>query len=938
MSENESENVRKAREIIQKRNEEPRKIDMLVTALKAEGESRLARQLKEIADVKRARNILGGEDASDKVKFDLAKDLQKENQFGLARKLLGRIKLDAITEPKLSKIKVGQQHALCTYKDPDLPADERFNRAFAILKQVDDPTVSTDQETLGLAGAIYKRIWEFDAQKRHLERALSYYTKGYKAKKSDSPDYDFGYTGINAAFVQDILAHQEETEAKEAGTVSDIARARHEEAKTIREDLIATLPPLMEQPDLAWLKETWWFYATIAEAYFGLGRYSEALPWLNKAAALKDVPEWQYASTTRQLAYIAQLRTRKSDSQADPAAVVHQGAYEVLGKFMETIAGRSVAAVEYAVYGKIGLALSGGGFRASLFHIGVLARLAELDVLRRIEVISCVSGGAILGAHYQLEVRKLLREKSDSEITQQDYIDIVKRMEKEFLEGVQQNIRTRVAAELITNLKMIFFPNYSRTKRAGELYESELYSRVPDGNGTKPRMMSDLMIQPVEGPENFKPKYDNWRRVAKVPDLILNATSLNTGHNWQFTASWMGEPPAGISSEIDCNYRLRRLYYGDAPTGFREKNKVRLGDAVGASACVPGLFEPIPLMTLYGERGGEPRETKEIVVRLVDGGVHDNQGIVSLLEQGCSQMIVSDASGQMDSLDDPNSGLLSVPLRSNSILMARVREAQYQELVARRRASLLQGLIFIHLKKDLDADPLDWLECNDRWNAGDAGRPPERAGDLTSYGVKKNVQRLLASVRTDLDSFSQSEAYALMMSGYAMIERAPVKEMQTFPQSAPLDGDFRFFALREPMSGGAGYPKLVRLLEVSHMRGFKIWKLLKWLRVAAWVLGGLAVLGLIWLCLTLWKTPQFQFTLGIVLAAMFLIILGTILIGILGPPIQRFAHWRKTPSEFGIGVAMLLGFIGARIHLLIFDKLFLKYGSVERVTGKAAPD
>ena len=29
--------------------------------------------------------------------------------------------------------------------------------------------------------------------------------------------------------------------------------------------------------------------------------------------------------------------------------------------------------------GKVGLALSGGGFRASLFHLGVLARLAELD-------------------------------------------------------------------------------------------------------------------------------------------------------------------------------------------------------------------------------------------------------------------------------------------------------------------------------------------------------------------------------------------------------------------------------------------------------------------------------------------------------------------------------------------------------------------------------
>jgi hypothetical protein len=41
---------------------------------------------------------------------------------------------------------------------------------------------------------------------------------------------------------------------------------------------------------------------------------------------------------------------------------------------------------------KIGLALSGGGFRASFFHLGVLRRLAELGLLRRVAVLSTVSG------------------------------------------------------------------------------------------------------------------------------------------------------------------------------------------------------------------------------------------------------------------------------------------------------------------------------------------------------------------------------------------------------------------------------------------------------------------------------------------------------------------------------------------------------------------
>jgi hypothetical protein len=354
MSEHESEEVRQAQQIIRGRKEEPEKIEALAAVLREQKQFRVARKLKEIADVQKARKILRGTGGSEDVKYALAMELKKENRFGLARKLLGRINPSAITDPKITKVKVGQQHALCTYKDPDLPADERFTRAFKILEQVDNPLSSTDQETLGLAGAIYKRIWEVDAQKRHLERALAYYMKGYKAKGADSPDYDFGYTGINAAFVQDILAYQEETEAKEAGAVSEVAEMRRAEAKKIREDIIATL---LDNPELKSNEDQWWFISTIAEAYFGLKRYDEARDWLLKAAALDDIPDWQYASTMRQLAYLAQLHTGKQGSQVDPADATPHAAYQALGEFMEAISGQSAAtaAVESAIYGKIGL-------------------------------------------------------------------------------------------------------------------------------------------------------------------------------------------------------------------------------------------------------------------------------------------------------------------------------------------------------------------------------------------------------------------------------------------------------------------------------------------------------------------------------------------------------------------------------------------------------
>ncbi len=252
----------------------------------------------------------------------------------------------------------------------------------------------------------------------------------------------------------------------------------------------------------------------------------------------------------------------------------------------------------------------------------------------------------------------------------------------------------------------------------------------------------------------------------------------------RFAATWMGEPPTGIDSEIDGNYRLRRLWYEDAPDAYRkDKRKIRLGYAVAASACVPGLFEPLALDGLFGEESGKE---KKIVVRLVDGGVHDNQGVASLLEQGCTQIIVSDASGQMGTIDDPSAGVLAVPFRANSILMSRVREAEFNELDARRRSSLLRDLVFVHLKQNLGASPIDWVKCNDRFDATDDARAPDARGDLTSYGIKKDIQALLSSVRTDLDSFSDAEAYALVMSGYAMISSAIPTTPRTRRRRAPL--------------------------------------------------------------------------------------------------------------------------------------------------------
>lgn len=868
--------------------------------LPSEGKTFIVQETKNVL-VTKARNTLRGTEKTPKELLDLAKKLKNYKSFSYARRLLERAsESDKIDDDNDLKLKIYQQWALCTYKDNDLPVDLRLDNALKILKKVENLDTTVKQETLGIVGAIYKRKWEVDNQKIQLELALLYYRRGYE----QGAENDQGYTGINAAFVLDWLAFQEEKEGRIAKIESLVAKTRRERAAEIRRDILGKVTPNKEKH-----KNEWWFYSTLAESHFGLKQYREAVECLEEGRRnIGEVPEWEEESTVQQLARLA----------------VFQGDPDLAGKEFQTTAawralaeafGHRPAAVASAFTGKIGLALSGGGFRAALYHIGTLARLAELDVLRHVEVISCVSGGSIIGAHYYLELKKLLESKRDEGITKKDYIDIIERIEREFLKGVQRNIRVRVAAEFTTNLKMIFLSDYSRTKRAGELYESEIFSRVTDGKGKKARFLNDLCVCPKTEVSDFNPKLHNWRRLAKVPILMLNATTLNTGHNWQFTASWMGEPPSSIDTEIDTNDQLRRMYYDEAPA---EHRKVRLGYAVSASAGVPGIFEPLSLENLYPNR----------TVRLVDGGVCDNQGVGSLLEQDCSVILVSDGSGQMVSENIPSGGLIGVPLRSKDVLQSRVRDAQYHDLERRRRSSLLRGLMFIHLKEDLADDPIDWLDCLD---------PIKRKLPqvLTRFGIDKKVQGYLAAMRTDLDSFSDIEAYTLMTSAYRMTEDAFKNKrcVDGFTDEG-AKGDWKFLAVESDMRGdGRNYERIKNLLSVSDSIAFKIWKQSPALKILAMFL---AVAALAVIIAAFIYFSEISVISEITVQKLGVAILTTIGFAILTyflGFLVNIIRWRETLTKIAFGIVMcFVGWLAARLHLHIFDKWFLRRGSLRSLS------
>lgn len=862
---------------------------------------------KESSNLIKAKELLRIQKPDAKVLYELSQELINEGNFRYARLILSRYaESDEATKDPKQRIKVIQKLALATYKDVDQPLARRLEDALVILSGESLESTS-NSESLSLAGAIFKRKWEHDGRRENLIQAIEYYKRASEKAlmHSENSEIDYGYPAVNAAFLLDRMAA---LQASARDTSGSSPKALQDEARKIRETVVKLLKPIVEAGS-----ENWWATVTVVEALFGLGLYRESADFCN-AYAPADIAAWQRESTAQQLGRLAELQA------GGPGHTLPKE----LGEALRAILGKNVPAFLSGPRGKVGLALSGGGFRASFFHIGVLARLAEQDLLRHVEVLSCVSGGSIVGAQYYLEARHLLQSKRDEDIRREDYVNIVQDLQDNFLKGVQKNIRMRLALNPLKNLQMIFCRGYTRTHYLGELYETHLYNSVKDGEKHE-RWLNNLYIHPKEDePEGgFHPRKHNWRRFSKVPDIVLNATALNTGHTWQFTASYMGESPESIDRDVDANERLRRMYYDEAPENYQ---RVRLGHAVAASSCVPGLFEPLSMPGLYPDR----------TVRLVDGGVYDNQGVEALLQHDCTSIIVSDASGQMGVERRPASGALGVALRANSILQARIREAEYHDVKKRHEAGLLRTFVFVHLKKGLDQESVPWITCQDI-DEDDSKNFRERP--LTDYALRKDVQRLLSGIRTDLDSFHDKEAMALMTSGYRMIEHELHNQEISGTNPIVSREHWRFLDIESSMKDlrDPGYTELVRVLAASSKLAFKVWTLSLPLKLVSWFLGVVALALAGSACWKWWSAPLLTVQ-GAVLGA------GGIVAGALGVPwLFRLARLRNliVRSAMGAGIA-ILGWLVVTIHLVLFDTLYLRIGKLPKLVavpniGKGGP-
>jgi len=266
-----------------------------------------------------------------------------------------------------------------------------------------------------------------------------------------------------------------------------------------------------------------------------------------------------------------------------------------------------------------------------------------------------------------------------------------------------------------------------------------------------------------------------------------------------------------------------------------------------------------------------------------------------------------------------------------------VREAEYQDLQGRLDSHALQGVFFIHTQKELDPKPLDWIGCQDI-------KPATPSAKITSYGIAKDLQKKIAGLRTDLDSFTEVEAYALMASGYLMTEQ----QLKVLDQQHKKDGkpgtwgdfeiyaeqqrDWEFLKLKDVLAeepgehASAQRKDLEQQLQVGSILFFKAWHLVPWLKITA----SAAVVLILWLLLKLviaqWDSTFFSISVGKAMIA-FAGLLAALFL-----PALKWLNPKEEARSLIIKVAVALtGYLMAKLHLTIFDPLFLARGRLARL-------
>ncbi|NRF71852.1 DUF4071 domain-containing protein [Aquincola sp. S2] len=229
---------------------------------------------------------------SNKWLLDSAKASLKASDFASARTFLRKLH-----ERLPADHDVVHQLTLATYKSRQPDPRTALTEARTLLKTI-SPATTNDPETLGLWGAIHKRLYDLDGDPGLLDESIAAYGRGFQLKQ----DY---YNGVNYATLLEMRALTSALAQRSDEAIADRVTAR----RTRREVLTLLAPLLQQMGDDCDLEIRYWAMASDWEARAGLGMADEAAQSEARARALNP-PSWMIDSTREQIE-----RIRKTQEQ-----------------------------------------------------------------------------------------------------------------------------------------------------------------------------------------------------------------------------------------------------------------------------------------------------------------------------------------------------------------------------------------------------------------------------------------------------------------------------------------------------------------------------------------------------------------------------------------------------------------------------------------------
>lgn len=270
--------------------------------------------------------------------------------------------------------------------------------------------------------------------------------------------------------------------------------------------------------------------------------------------------------------------------------------------------------------GTIGLALSGGGFRATLFHVGALIRLNELSILGRVTRIASVSGGSITAGYLGLRWQELGFAGGRSA-----------RLDELVVQPLRAFCRRKIDALAIG--EGVLLPWRGTGDALTSAYRKHLFGA---------------------------------RRLDQLPDsprFIFMATNLQTGRSFRISKPHMGDYLIGLIR----NPRLDIAAAVAASSAFPPFLSPVVIDAPGPVEAVEGAIF-----------AGDPRYTRRLF--LTDGGVYDNLGLEPVWDN-VETVLVGDAGAPFAYGEEPEADWLNQANRALDIATDQARGLRKRMLV-----------------------------------------------------------------------------------------------------------------------------------------------------------------------------------------------------------------------------------------------------------------